>query len=155
MRAPSLVTDIVKQSICPKTEVPGMEKPSYLPSCLQQCSELCGVKCRRKCWGVQHPKVCNSECKQPCLGAHPPCGRGKLGEKFMYCPSYDIGNGESELSLSYITFETVDVTTYGKGSAFTRVEKVENKMLMLHFITGLVSKFTNYADHVVTQWFLR
>ena len=143
MRAPSLVTDIVKQSICPKTEVPGMEKPSYLPSCLQ------------KCWGVQHPKVCNSECKQPCLGAHPPCGRGKLGEKFMYCPSYDIGNGDSELSLSYITFETVDVTTYGKGSAFTRVEKVENKMLMSHFITRFVSEFTNYADHVVTRWFLR
>ena len=33
----------------------------------------------------------------------------------MYCPSYDIGNSDSELSLSYITFDTVDVTTDGKG----------------------------------------
>ena len=154
MRAPSLVTDVVKETICQKTEVPGMEKPSYLPSCLQQCAEMCGVRCRWKCL-VQLPKVCNKECKEPCSEVHPPCSRGKLGDSFLFCPSGAVGNDGLEPSIGYVQFETEDVPTYGKGVAFTRVNKVETKMAESTFIARFKSEFTTYAEHIVPSWYLR
>ena len=155
VRAPSLVTDHVKESICPKVVVPGMEKPSYLPSCLQQCSEMCGVRCRGKCWG-QHPGACNQQCKPRCTEVHPPiCNRGKLDSRFLFCPSGGIGAGGLQLTLSYIKFETVDVQTYGKGAAFTRVDKVETEMIESDFINRFKHEFIVYSEHIVPSWFLR
>ena len=155
VRAPSLVTDHVKESICPKALVPGMEKPTYLPSCLQQCGEMCGVRCRSKCWR-QHPGACNLQCKEGCCEVHPPiCHHGKLDDRFLLCPSGVIRAGGLESTLGYIKFETVDVQTYGKGAAFTRVEKVETQMLESDFITRFKHEFTIYSEHIVPSWFLR
>ena len=153
MRASSLITDVVKKTICKKTEVPGMEKPSYLPSCLQQCADMCGVRCRRKCW-VQHPEVCNKDCKKPCK-VHHHCSRGKLGDMFLFCPSGAVGNVGVEPILGYLKFETTDVPTFGKGVAFTRVDKIETKMPESEFSDRFKREFTTYAEHIVPSWYLR
>ena len=155
VRAPSLITDHVKESICPKVVLPGIEKPSYLPSCLQQCSEMCGVRCRGKCW-AQHPGACNLQCKPRCSEVHPAiCNRGRLDHRFLLCPSGVVRAGELEPTLGYIKFETIDVKTYGKGATFTRVDKVETSMVESDFIKRFKDKFTVYSEHIVPSWFLR
>ena len=146
---------MVKQSICKKTAVPGMEKPFYLPSCLQQCAEMCGVRCRRKCWG-QHPGSCSQDCKTPCSVVHPPiCSRGKLGENFLFCPSIASRSDDFEPSLGYIKFKKEEVPTYGKGAAFSRMEKKETQMPESAFTVKFKMEFETYAEHIVPSWFLR
>ena len=141
--APSQITDVVKETICEKTTVPGLEKQSYLPSCLQQCSEMCGVRCRRKCW-EQHQGGPNQQCR-----------RGKLGDQFLFCPSSAIETEDLEPSLGYIVFENTDVPTYGKGAAFARMEKQETELPEASFITQFKQDFTTYAEHIVPSWYLR
>ena len=51
--------------------------------------------------------------------------------------------------------ETVNLPTYGEGSAVTEVDKVENNKLMSCFITKLKSELKNYAKTIVIQLLLR
>ena len=51
--------------------------------------------------------------------------------------------------------ETFILPTYGKASAITEVDKLENNKLMSCFITKLNSEFKNYAKTIVIQLFLR
>jgi hypothetical protein len=60
-----------------------------------------------------------------------------------------------EPSLDYIRFETVPVETFGKGAAFTRVDKVPTTMPVSDFITQFKSEVAAYAGHIVPSWFLR
>ena len=150
--APTRVTEVVKETICQKTAVPGMEKQSYLPSCLQQCAAMCGVRCRRKCW-IQHQGPCNQQCETPCSVVHPPaCRRGELDDSFLFCPSR---LGDLELSLAYTKFENADVPTYGKGVAYTRMEKKETEMTESSFTAQFKLDFKTYTEHIVPSWFLR
>lgn len=153
--APTRVTEVVKETICQKTAVPGMEKKSYLPSCLQQCTAMCGVRCRRKCWD-QHQGPCNHQCETPCSVVHPPaCRRGELDNSFLFCPSRLGGGADLELSLGYTKFENADVPTYGKGVAYTRMEKKETEMTESSFTAQFKLDFKTYTEHIVPSWFLR
>ena len=122
VKRPTLVTSLVKETICGKSLVDGMEKPTYLPSCLQQCSDICGVRCKGECV-LTHPGGCSEDCPADCRESHPaPCQRGRLEDSYLFCPSIT-----TDPVINYITFETVPVPTYGKGAAFTRVDKVDTE----------------------------
>ena len=119
VKRPTLVTNLVKETICDKAPVDGMEKHSYLPSCLQQCPDICGVRCKGECVLI-HPGSCKEDCPSGCSQFHPaPCRRGRLDEDFLFCPS-----SRADTVLNFMTFETVPVPTYGKGAAYTRVDQV-------------------------------
>jgi hypothetical protein len=60
-----------------------------------------------------------------------------------------------ELSLGYTKFENADVPTYGKGVAYTRMEKKETEMTESSFTAQFKLDFKTYTEHIVPSWFLR
>ena len=132
----AVIDDMLKSSVCQKTNVAHMAKTVYDPSCLQYCGDLCGVRCRN---------LCNKE--------HDACQRGKLSEQFLSCPS--AASAIHDLSLGFITYETNEVDTFGKGASFTRVEKVTTDYSYGEFKGLLQVEFNRYAEHTLSYWFLR
>ena len=147
-KRPALVTALVKETICGKAKVDGMEKPSYLPSCLQQCSDMCGVRCKKKCF-LKHPGCCSEGCKAACTETHPaPCNRGKLDDRFLYCPS-----NRANPVIDYITYAPVPVVPYGKGADFTRVEQVNSKQWVISIVKREQCKgYFRWALSNSAQW---
>ena len=96
---------MLKSLICEKTKLPHMNRTVYDPSCLSYCSELCGVRCQDRC---------NKN--------HNSCKQGILPEKFLYCPSADPAT--KDLLLGFVTYESKDVETFGKGKPYARMEKI-------------------------------
>lgn len=132
----AMIDDMLKSSVCQKTSVAHMSKTVYDPSCLQYCGDLCGVRCRN---------LCNKD--------HNACMRGKLSGQFLSCSS--AVSGISDLSLGFITYETNEVDTFGKGASFTRVEKVSKDYSYDEFKGLLQAEFYRYAEHTLSYWFLR
>ena len=132
----AVIDDMLKSSVCQKTNVAHMTKTVYDPSCLQYCGDLCGVRCRNQC---------NKD--------HNACKRGKLSGEFLNCPSAVMGI--NDLSLGFITYETNEVDTFGKGASFTRVEKVSKDYSYGEFMGLLQDEFYRYAEHTLSYWFLR
>ena len=125
---------MLKSTICKKTAVSHMTRTIFDPSCLRYCADFCGVRCKNRC---------NKE--------HGECSRGRLPEEFLFCPS-PLNEPDN---LGFITYESRDVDTFGKGTPYKRVEKIftdysytESKMMVRE-------EFERYAEHTLSYWFLR
>ena len=127
---------MLKSLICEKTKLPHMNRTVYDPSCLSYCSELCGVRCQDRC-NKNH-----SSCKQ-----------GILPEKFLYCPSADAAT--KDVLLGFVTFESKDVETFGKGKPYARMEKIVTDYSFEQFKQMLRNEFLKYGEHTLSYWFLR
>lgn len=129
---------MLKRLVCVKVKLSHMEKTVYDPSCLRYCPDLCGVRCRDQC---------NKE--------HDDCQKGILPENFLYCPTADVEQPMEDQKLGFVTFETKEVDTYGKGKPFTRIEKVVTDYELKEFMERLRDEFIHYGEHTLTSWFLR
>ena len=132
----SSIDEMLKSSVCKKATVPHMKKTIYDPSCLVYCADLCGVRCKN---------LCNK--------THNECSRGKLTESFLYCPS--SAAAKQTINLGFVTYETKDVETFGKGAQYKRVEKILADKSDEEFKTLLTKEFNGYAEHTLSYWFLR
>ena len=111
-----------------------MTKTVYDPSCMQYCSDLCGIRCR---------DLCNKE--------HTGCRRGILPSAATQCSSSSPDN----LTLDFISYETKDVETFGKGKPFTRMEKIATSYNFDDFMVKFKTEFKAYGEHTLSYWFLR
>ena len=93
-----------------------MTKTIYTPTCLRYFSDLCGVRCRG---------LCNKD--------HTGCSRGELSSTFSKCHSADI----DRVMLDFISNESNDVETFGKGKPYSRMEKVATKYSFNEFMVAL------------------
>ena len=126
----------VKALVCPKGKLGHMEKATYSPSCLKFCSDLCSVRCRGLC-NINH----NS------------CFRGVLPPSKVHCSS--SLQALKDTTLNYVTFETRDVETPGKGKPYTTLEKMETPLEYTHYQDKLRNEFARYSEHIISTWFLR
>ena len=127
---------MLKSLVCAKTKLSHMEKTVYNPSCLRYCSELCGVRCQDRC------NKGHSECKN-----------GVLPEKFLYCPS--AGPAIGDMKIGFVTYETKEVNTYGKGKPYTRMEKIVTDYSFEEYKALLRKEFLSYGEHTLSSWLLR
>ena len=130
------IDEMLKTLVCGKTKVPHMNKTVYNPSCLRYCSELCGVRCKN---------LCNQN--------HTNCKRGKLPENFLFCPSASTVMKNKE--FGFITYESLEVDTYGKGKPYKRTEKVVTDYPFEKFEELLKEEFNRFGEHTLSYWFLR
>ena len=126
----------LKSLICGKKKLPHMEKTVYDPSCMRYCSDLCGVRCRNRC---------NKE--------HSECKRGILPDDFLHCPSG--GPSREDMTVGFVTYETKDVKTFGKGKPYTRMERIVTDYPVDKFEELLREEFLKYGEHTLTYWLLR
>ena len=61
----------------------------------------------------------------------------------------------SDVQLGFITYESVEVDTYGKGAPYKRVEKVSRDYIYADFKRLLEEEFHCYAEHTLSYWLLR
>ena len=132
----STIDEMLKSLLCKKTTVSHMSRACYDPSCLRFCSELCGVRCKN---------LCNKD--------HTGCGRGILPENFLFCPT--AASKGTEDSLGFITYETREVDTFGRGTQYKRVEKIETEHSYDEFMNLVKQEFVRYSEHTLSHWFLR
>ena len=116
-----------------------MTKTVYNPSCLQYCSELCGSG--------------SAGCKGLCNVKHTECNRGILPNAFAMCPA--SARKADLLKLDFITYESNEVETFGKGVAYKRVEKIATNYSFQEFLAQLRTEFARYGEHTLSYWFLR
>ena len=137
MRTQAANIDVtLKSLVCEKIKLSHMEKTVYNPSCLRYCSYLCGVRCR---------DLCNK--------GHGDCMQGNLPDNFLYCPSAE--RALEDLKLGFVTYETKEVDTYGKGKPFTRTEKIVTDYTFDEFKGLLRNEFLHYGEHTMSYWLLR
>ena len=127
---------MLKSLICEKIKLSHMNKTVYNPCCLLYCQDLCGVRCR---------DLCNK--------GHVDCQRGILPSTFLYCPSAEPAT--EDLNVGFITYETKEVDTFGKGKPFTRIEKIVTDYTFDKFRELLRKEFIRYGEHILSSWFLR
>ena len=127
---------LLKSLVCDKTKLSHMEKTVYNPSCLRYCSELCGVRCR---------DLCNKR--------HNDCKHGVLPAEFLYCPSSQ--DNKDDLMIGFVTYETREVETHGKGKPFTRTEKIVTDYTFDEFVEKMRNEFIHYGEHTLSSWLLR
>ena len=125
---------MLKSRVCDKIQPLHMSRTIYAPSCLRYCSELCGIRCKG---------LCNLN--------HTDCSRGVLPAFFAHCPAVDTSN----LALDFISFESREVETFGKGKAFSRIEKIATQQSYDDFLLSLEKEFSLYSEHTLSYWFLR
>ena len=111
-----------------------MVKTVYDPSCLQYCSDLCGIRCKG---------MCNLE--------HVGCSRGVLPTSLTDCPSSSL----DDIMLDFISYESKEVETFGKGKPFNRVEKIATSHRFDDFMVALRKDFSIYGEHTLSYWLLR
>ena len=68
-----------------------------------------------------------------------------------HCPSSSTDN----LRLDFITYESKEVETFGKGKPFKRVEKVATNYEFKEFMEAMRKEFLIYGEHTLTYWYLR
>ena len=127
---------MLKSLICEKTKLPHMDRTVYNPSCLRYCPDLCGVRCR---------DLCNK--------GHDLCKQGVLPDDFLYCPSAQ--ETRDEMKIGFVTYETREVDTYGKGKPFTRTEKIVTDYTLDEFMDRSRTEFIHYGEHTLSSWLLR
>ena len=91
------------------------------------------------------------------------CERGKLSDDFLFCPSVDQ---TTEIyftsfkviitysSCSFLILQAIEVNTYGKGKAYSRIEPVTDLVSLQEFRKRFCQLFTNYSHHIIDSWFL-
>ena len=57
--------------------------------------------------------------------------------------------------LDFISYESNDVETFGKGKPYSRMEKVATKYSFNEFMVALKKEFAVYGEHTISYWFLR
>ena len=127
---------MLKTLVCKKTTIPHMTRTCYDPSCLRFCSELCGIRCK---------DLCNKD--------HTGCDRGNLPMDFLFCPT--AASKDTPDSLGFVTYETRDVDTFGKGVPYKRVEKILTDQSYEEFKSLVKQEFYRYSEHTLSYWFLR
>ena len=132
------VDAMLKSLICGKTQLPHMARTVYDPSCLRYCSDLCGVRCKDRC-NKEH--------------SADNCQRGHLSDEFLFCPSATPYT--EDMSLGFVTFESVEVETFGKGKPYKRVEKIVTDYKIEEFSRLVRNEFLKYGEHTLTYWLLR
>ena len=133
---PTTIDGMLKTLVCEKKQLPQMTKTVYDPNCLSYCSELCGVRCQNRC---------NMN--------HAACHRGILPENFLFCPSAD--SVTQNLMVGFVTFESRDVETFGKGKPYKRMEKIVTDYNFDEFTQMIRTEFMKYGEHTLSYWFLR
>ena len=128
---------MLKTLVCKKTAIPHMTRTCYDPSCLRFCSELCGIRCKNLC-NKDHTGGCD---------------RGNLPMDFLFCPTAD--SQETPDSIGFVTYETRDVDTFGKGVPYKRVEKIVTDHSYEEFKSLVKQEFHRYSEHTLSYWFLR
>ena len=110
----------------------------YKPSCVEgvlSCKDICGKKC-------------TNECKKQ----HTSCSRGKLDDKFMFCPMSQI---QSDIQLPYVTYEiTVEETVKEGKQGYKKTEKVMTDMSINMFKETFIVDFHEYSKHEVESWYI-
>ena len=97
---------------------------------------------------------CFFRCREKCnLNHENKCGRGILPDNFCCCHTAVTALKDS--TLTYITFETSEVETHGKGKPYTRVEKVGSELQLEEFVAKLRDEFKIYSQHIIAAWYLR
>ena len=61
----------------------------------------------------------------------------------------------SDFKYPYMTFETVEVETYGKGASFFRMDKTCSLLAEKDFVDTFRKEFSHYAEHILASWVLR
>ena len=109
----------------------------YKPSCVEgvlTCKDICGRKCTREC-----------------LIPHTDCDRGKLDEKFMYCPMME----NIDSPLPYVPYELQADKTVKEGKqAYKKMEKVVEEIPIDDFVEKFKEEFHDYSKHEVESWYL-
>ena len=57
--------------------------------------------------------------------------------------------------LDFISYESNDVETFGKGKPYSRMEKVATKYSFNEFMVALKKEFSVYGENTIFYWFLR
>ena len=127
---------MLKSLVCEKQQLPHMTKTVYDPNCLSFCSDLCGIRCQN---------LCNKD--------HVSCPRGILPDNFLFCPSAD--SLTEDMTLGFVTFESKEVDTFGKGKPYKRIEKVVTDYHVEEYTEHFRSEFLGYGEHTLSYWFLR
>ena len=70
-------------------------------------------------------------CQKKCNLNHNTCSRGVLPNSLVHCHTSYSALRDS--TLNYVTFETKNVETFGKGKNYTYVEKVETPVKYIEF----------------------
>ena len=130
------IDGMLKSLVCEKKHLPQMTKTIYDPNCLSYCSDLCGVRCQNRC---------NSD--------HAACHRGILPDDFLFCPSANSLSGD--LTVGFVSFESRDVETFGKGKPYKRMEKIVTDYDFDKFTQMMRIEFLKYGEHTLSYWFLR
>ena len=92
-------------------------------------------------------------CRSKCNKSHNNCDRGVLPSDFAYC--HTAGAALVDSTITFVTFESTEVETFGKGTPYTRMDKIENEMELSEFLLSLKKEFIEFAHHIVAAWFLR
>ena len=127
---------MLKSLVCEKKHLPHMTKTIFDPNCLRYCSELCGIRCQNRC---------NKD--------HVDCQQGTPPEDFLFCPSA-VSVAEN-VTLGFVTYESRDVETFGKGKPYKRMEKIVTDYSLEQFTKLFKDEFIKYGEHTLSHWFLR
>ena len=140
--AVKVVDSVLKSRICPKKVLPYASEEFgnyYDPACIKgmyECQNICGEKCKQECKDLEHPQG---------------CGRGKLPENFLYCPS----RTESPGTLEYVSYGLVEDKMIKEGKKpYKKMEKIREDKSFQEFIIQFTKDFEIYAKHKLKAWFL-
>ena len=84
---------------------------------------------------------------------HNSCSRGVLPADFGSCHTAAAALVDS--TITFVTLESTEVETFGKGKPYTRTDKIENEMDLSEFLSSAKEEFTEFGHHIVAAWFLR
>ena len=59
------------------------------------------------------------------------------------------------LTVGFVTFESRDVETFGKGKPYKRMEKIVTDYNFDEFTQMIRTEFLKYGEHTLSYWFLR
>ena len=59
------------------------------------------------------------------------------------------------LVIDFITYESKEVETFGKGKPFARMEKISTAYNYKEFMVVMKNEFSVCGEHTVSHWFLR
>ena len=113
VNAPKNVDTLLKSRICEKKVLPyGKQENGYFydPACIDgmyECKNICGTKCKQKCKNLNHS---------------PDCGRGRLPQDFLSCPSKAVSQGV----LEYISYGLVEDKFLKEGKKpYKKMEQIK------------------------------
>ena len=142
VNAPKFVDGLLKSTVCQKKEWPYGDTTTvgyYDPTCIEgmySCRDICGDKCKQECKISSHP---------------PDCGRGKLTENFLFCPSRD----SQDVLLEYVSYGRAEDKLIKEGKKiYKKMDKIKEDMTFDNFLQQFISDFSSYSGHKIVAWLL-